>query len=222
MSGRAHPWWVPLAAVAGTALLRSLGASWRVERRDDPAYTEAAARGERLLLTCWHARLLPLVHLHRGEGLAVLVSRHHDGEVIARIVESLGFVTARGSSTRGAETGVREMLRLARRGHSLAITPDGPKGPAEEIKSGLIYLAARLQLRIVPIAAAADRAWVGRSWDRFRVPKPFARVCIAHAAPIAVPAAAAEGDAAETVRLEVQSVMRDLHARVRAAAGERA
>lgn len=212
MRERAQPWWLPAAVVAGGAVLRALGATWRTERHDDRAYLDAASRGDRLLLCCWHARLLPLVHFHRGEGLGVLVSRHRDGELIARIITRLGFETARGSSTRGAEAGLREMLRLARDGRSLAITPDGPRGPAEQVKPGIVYLAARLGLPVVPIAAGADREWVGRSWDRFRIPKPFARLRIAHGAPIRIPQEAAQGPAAESYRARVQSELERLHA----------
>ncbi len=220
MSTSRHPWWLPTAALAGGAVLRTLGASWRIERRDDPAYTEAVASGDRIMLACWHARLLPLVYLHRGEGFAVLVSQHRDGELIARIIEGMGFSTARGSSTRGAESGVREMFRLARKGHGLAITPDGPRGPAEEVKSGLVYLAARMGLPVVPIAAASDRAWLGRSWDRFRIPMPLARVAVIHGAPIAIPSEAALGDLAEDYRLRIENSLRDLQRQARELAGE--
>jgi lysophospholipid acyltransferase (LPLAT)-like uncharacterized protein len=130
--------------------------------------------------------MLPLVLTHRGRGVAVLVSRHRDGELIARIIEHLGFVSARGSSTRGGEEGVREMLQWAERGHLLAVTPDGPRGPAERVKPGLAWLAAHTGWPVVPVASAARPVWMLRSWDRFRVPRPFARVVVAYGAPLHV------------------------------------
>jgi hypothetical protein len=214
-----YPWWLPAAGAAGSATLHLLGRSWRIDPQDDPDYLAAEARGERFVYCFWHARLLPLAFTHRGEGIAVLVSRHRDGEVITRIIEGLGFVTGRGSSTRGGEAGLREMLLWAERGRHLAVTPDGPRGPAEVLKEGVVYLAARLERRVVPIATASAEAWVGRSWDGFRVPRPFARVAIAHGAPLTMPAAA-DTAALASARTEVERALRDLTARTRARVAE--
>lgn len=217
----AQPWWMGAAAFSGAMLARTLGATWRIDQQDHPDYVTAERAGERFLYCFWHARLFPLVYSHRGEGIAVLVSQHRDGEIIARIVETMGFATARGSSTRGGDAGVREMLRHARAGRQLAITPDGPRGPAEQLKDGLVYLAARLQRRIVPIATASDSAWAARSWDRFRIPYPFARVCISHGAPIAVPPRPGDADAA-AAHAELERTLRTLTQQVRERAKEAA
>jgi lysophospholipid acyltransferase (LPLAT)-like uncharacterized protein len=131
--------------------------------------------------------LLALTFAHRQRGVGVLISRHRDGEVIARAVERLGYATARGSSTRGGEEGVREMLALAESKRSLAITPDGPRGPARVVKPGLIYLASRTGLPILPVATGARPLTRLRSWDRFRIPRPFGRVVVHYGEPIDVP-----------------------------------
>ena len=182
-----HPWWLPLAAVLGAGVVRAIGATWRFTVSDAPEYSAALARGERLVYAFWHSALLPLAVLHRHEGIAVLVRRPRDGELITRIIERLGFVAARGSSTRGGEAGVRGMLAWAGQDRHLAVTPDGPRGPAEQVKPGALYLAERTGRRMVPIGVAADRTRAFRSWDRFRVPWPFARVLVSHGAPFAPP-----------------------------------
>lgn len=187
MSGGRYPWWVAPAAVGAAALLQGLGRTWRVEQEDDPAYLAARSAGERFLYCFWHSRLLPLVFTHRGEGVTMLVSQHRDGELISRVIEKMGFMSARGSSTRGGDHAVRDMIRHARLNRHLALTPDGPRGPAEVLKPGLIYLASRLHRRVVPIGTASRPVWVAKSWDRFRVPHPFARVCVSHGAPIGIP-----------------------------------
>lgn len=219
MSTSGQPWWMAPATALGAVVLRLLALTWRIEQRDDPAFVAAKARGEKVLYCFWHSGLLPLVHSHRGEGIAVLVSQHRDGELVARLIEHNGFVTARGSSTRGAETGVREMLRHARAGRDLGITPDGPRGPAEELKDGMVFLASRLQLPIVFIASASNRAWIARSWDRFRVPKPFARVCISHGPPMRVPRDL-DAEAMLAMHADLERELRQLTADVRARAGE--
>jgi lysophospholipid acyltransferase (LPLAT)-like uncharacterized protein len=214
---RAH-WWTGLAAWLGAGVVRLLGATWRVEVVDHPEFTAARSRGEPCVYAFWHCLLLVLTHHHRREGIAVLVSRHRDGELIARIIERLGYVTARGSSTRGGEAGVRGLLKGARQGRCLGITPDGPRGPAEQVKEGLVYVAARSGLPVVPIAVGVQSAWVMRSWDRFRVPRPFARIRIMHGAPISV--AVAEGQSLEAQRLLLERAIAEQTAVARQAVGE--
>jgi lysophospholipid acyltransferase (LPLAT)-like uncharacterized protein len=211
-----YPWWTEPAAAAGALAVRAMGASWRIETIADPGYAAGAARDERFIFAFWHARLLSLVYVRRDEGAAVLVSRHRDGQLITRVLERMGFTTARGSSTRGGEAGVRELLAAAASGRHLGITPDGPRGPAEIVKEGLVYVAARSGLRIVPLATAAPHSWVLRSWDRFRVPKPFTRLVVAYGAPIAV----AEPDEAARARIEV--ALREVTEAAARTAGEHA
>jgi lysophospholipid acyltransferase (LPLAT)-like uncharacterized protein len=206
---------------AGALLVRVLGATWRIERVGLAEYDRRLDQGERCIFAFWHARLLPLVYTHRRRGIAVLVSQHQDGELIARIIERLGFATARGSSTRGGGKGAREMIELAEQSRLLAITPDGPRGPAERVKPGLVYLASTTGLPVVPVATSSDRAWVFRSWDRFRVPMPFARVVVAYGAPIAVPPDLdREGD--QSWRERVEGAIATLTRTVAERAGERA
>jgi hypothetical protein len=205
-------------AVSAAALfIRVVGRTWRIERLGAEPIERAVARGDRVLYAFWHARMLPLVFTHRGSGGAVLVSRSRDGELIARVLERLGFVTARGSSTRGGGEGMLAMLEWARLGHLLAITPDGPRGPAERVKSGLAYLSSRSGLPVVPVATASRPALVLGSWDGFRVPLPFARVCVGYGDPLAVPREMdADAEAAWSARLEraIGDLTRTVSARV--------
>jgi len=182
-----HPWWLSPVAVLGTAVMGLLGATWRVEWIDTAERDAALARGETWIFALWHSRLLALTWLHRHRDAGVLISRHRDGELIARVVRRLGYHTPRGSSTRGGEAGTLEMLRLARAGHLIAFTPDGPRGPAEKVKDGVVWLASRSGLPVVPAAAASRPEWRMRSWDGFRVPRPFARVVVGYGAPVRVP-----------------------------------
>jgi len=216
-----HPWWIEPAAMLGAAIVWLLGHTWRIDDAGLAVFDARIAAGERCVFAFWHARLLPLVYTHRGRGIVVLISRHRDGELITRIIERLGFRTARGSSTRGGEEGARDMLRLARTGALIGITPDGPRGPAEQVKPGLAFLASRAGIPVLPVAAAASRSWVFRSWDRFRVPKPFARVVVSYGVPIAVPRDA-DAAALEAWRDRLEQSIAAHTAAVRARAGERA
>jgi hypothetical protein len=140
-------------------------------------------RGSPVIFVFWHGQLLPLVHVHRHEGIVVLVSEHGDGEIIARIIRHYGFGAVRGSSTRGGTTGLRGLVRAARAGSDLAITPDGPRGPRGELKPGALLAAQLTGCPVIPLALAASAAWRLSSWDGFLVPKPFATVRIEYLPP---------------------------------------
>jgi hypothetical protein len=154
------------------------------------------------IFSLWHGQLLPLLWQHRGEGVLVLISEHRDGEIVARAATSLGFGLIRGSSTRGADRALISMSRELQAGKEVAITPDGPKGPSEKFAPGALIAAQRSDSFIVPVAAAADRAWRLNSWDRFMIPKPFARVTIAYGEPAKVSATSPRAAAEEGPRFE--------------------
>ena len=219
LSRREHPLWLPAAAFAGAGLLRALGATWRIERTGLEAGDVRLAAGERCIFALWHCQLLPLAFTHRRRHVAFLISQHRDGELIARIIQRLGYVTARGSSTRGGGEGTREMIRFAEQGHLLGVTPDGPRGPAEIVKPGLIYLASRTGFPVLPVSAAAAPSWRLDSWDRFLIPPPFARVVVGYGTPIAVPREVEE-DGLKLWQGRIETALRTLSAELGRRAGE--
>ena len=163
----------PLVSMLGPPLVRALGGTWRVTRVGfDPFRARREGGGdERCIVALWHDTLLPLAFVHRGEGACVLVSRHGDGELIARTLAGLGFELARGSSTRGGATGLRGLLRAARSGKGdLALTPDGPRGPARRAKPGLFHLAALTGFPILPSASPRRRCGGSRRGTASRCP----------------------------------------------------
>jgi lysophospholipid acyltransferase (LPLAT)-like uncharacterized protein len=166
----------------------------RVE--NDAELRAARASGQRVIFTLWHGELLPLLWHHRGEPIAVIVSEHRDGEIIARIAERFGYATIRGSSSRGASRALIGLMRALEAGYNGAVTADGPRGPAHVFAPGAAIAAQRTGAPIIPVRASASRAWRLRSWDRFLVPKPFAQVRVVYGATIPVRAATPR-DAAE-------------------------
>jgi hypothetical protein len=175
------------ASVLGTGLVSALFATTRSRRVDDEHYLRFRRAGKPVIFVLWHGHLLPLVHYHRHEGIVVLVSEHADGEYIARVIERNGFDTVRGSSTRGATKGLKGLIRAARAGKDLGLTPDGPRGPARVFKPGALAVAQTTGLPIIPVAVSSSMGWRFRSWDGFLVPKPLARIRIGYGAPVTVP-----------------------------------
>jgi lysophospholipid acyltransferase (LPLAT)-like uncharacterized protein len=219
MSGGRAPWWAGPATALAAFVIGLLARTWRITWVEAEAYEAALAQGQRCIFAFWHARMLPLVWTHRHRAAAVLVSRSRDGELIARTIERFGFVTARGSSHRGGREGASEMLAWAQRGRLLGVTPDGPRGPAEVVKPGTVWLAARSGFPVVPLATASARCWVARSWDGFRVPLPFARVVVEYGTPIQVPRDLDEADG-EAWRRRIEDAIRVTTEAARRRAGE--
>jgi lysophospholipid acyltransferase (LPLAT)-like uncharacterized protein len=174
-------------AVAGAWLVRLLRRSVRLRFHDDDAIRAWEREGRHFLLAFWHRHLLLMRYAYRGRKMSVLVSRSRDGELIARVMARLGIDTCRGSSSRGAAAGLRELLRAARSGSDLAITPDGPRGPLRVVQPGVVLAAAASRLPLIPVAMAASRAHELRSWDRMPIPMPGSRVEVVYGAPLAVP-----------------------------------
>jgi lysophospholipid acyltransferase (LPLAT)-like uncharacterized protein len=168
------------AARIGAVLIRALGWTWRLRVSCDDDLRRQRAAKQPVIFILWHGQLLPLLYHHRREGVAVLISEHSDGEIVARIAISLGYRTVRGSTSRGAARALIGLSRAVKEGHDLAITPDGPRGPAKSFAAGALVVSQRTGAPMVPVAVSANRGWRLKSWDRFLIPKPFARVHIAY------------------------------------------
>jgi lysophospholipid acyltransferase (LPLAT)-like uncharacterized protein len=174
---------VAIGSTLGGWIIRLLGMTWRIRRVGAASFDAMLSRNESFIPVFWHGEILPITWVHRGKGFAPLISRHSDGEVIARIVEDLGYRTVRGSTTRGGVRALLESAQLVNEGVCVAMTPDGPRGPRHEFAPGALIVAQRTGRPIVALAATASRAWFMRSWDRHIVPKPFATVTITYSEP---------------------------------------
>jgi lysophospholipid acyltransferase (LPLAT)-like uncharacterized protein len=181
---------------AGTLLIRLIAMTWRVRRVNDEPVRALRASGQRVIFTLWHGELLPLLWDHREQGIAVVISEHRDGEIIAQIAERLGYATVRGSTSRGGGRALIGLMRTIQAGRDGAVTPDGPRGPAHVFAAGAAIAAQRTGAPLVMVRASASRAWHLKSWDRFLVPKPFATVRVIYG-PIVTVSAASPREAAE-------------------------
>jgi lysophospholipid acyltransferase (LPLAT)-like uncharacterized protein len=188
-------------ARAGGLLVRALGWTWRIRVTHDDAVRRARVDGRPIVFTLWHGQLLPLLYQHRRENVTVLISEHGDGEIIARIATGLGYRTVRGSTSRGAARALIESARVIGGGGDLAITPDGPRGPARSFAPGVAVVAQRTGALVIGAAVSAHPAWRSRSWDRFMVPAPFARVHVAYSDGATVVAADSRAALIEIERL---------------------
>lgn len=181
-------WKLGWITAIGPVVIRLLGATWRVSMPRAAVVDDVHAQGRRFIYAFWHCHILPLGFTHRGSGVAVLSSWHRDGEISTRLMEALGFVVERGSTSRGSVRGLIRMIRQLREGRDLAVTPDGPKGPARVAQTGALFLALKATSPIVPLGVGVSACRRLSNWDRFVIPYPFARVVILHGVPYEVDA----------------------------------
>ncbi|MDQ6964452.1 MAG: lysophospholipid acyltransferase family protein [Mariprofundales bacterium] len=203
MRQRVIHWLVPhlirLVIVSLAASMR-----WRVVGRPF-----VAGETEQFLLCFWHARMLMMPHAFRGWQGEMLISEHRDGAFIADTMQLFNIKTVRGSTTRGGARALLKMIRSARRGGDIGITPDGPKGPREVVQAGTVQLAMKAKIPLRAVCYASSRQWRVNSWDRFYIPKPFSRGVVVYGEPLFI---AADTPMEEAVTLaqqamdEVQSV----------------
>ena len=195
-------WKSRLTLLLGKGVLSTLAPTWRYKVLNDSELHRLRAAGRPFIFSLWHGHLLPLLWHHRGSDVAILISEHRDGELIARTAQWLGYRLIRGSTTRGAERALLSLVRELKAGREIAITPDGPRGPARKFAPGALIAAQRAGVAILPVAAGADRVWRLGSWDRFMIPKPFARITVAYGTPTRIDSPTARAAATEGPRVE--------------------
>lgn len=203
------------------SFIRSLRATLRLRLHGEERIREWERTGTHFILAFWHRHLLLMPYAYRGERISVLVSQSKDGELIARTVAHLGIDSSRGSSSRGGIAGMRSLLRKAAEGWDIAFTPDGPRGPLREVQPGVILAAAATGLPILPVAIAASRAKLLRSWDRFLVPLPFSTVHIVYGEPLIVERRGDLEAAAAELKRRLEGVEEAAEALVQGGAGAR-
>jgi lysophospholipid acyltransferase (LPLAT)-like uncharacterized protein len=206
---------VALIAGLGAPLLGALGATVRLDAVGSEHLAAVDRAGEPYIVALWHGHILPGMWYFRDRGIVVVTSENFDGEWIARIIQRFGYGAARGSSSRGGARAMRSLLKSI--AHTpAAVTVDGPRGPRGVAHPGIVWLAKATGHPILPIHAAADRAWTMRSWDRTHVPKPWSRVVVAIGEPLRVRRETDESGL-EQARLAVEQSLREAEATCRRA-----
>lgn len=166
-------------------------------------------QNQSVIYAFWHGRMLILAYSHRRREIHILISQHRDGEFIARIIHQLGFVSVRGSTTRGGTKAIFEMCDKVAQGYDVGVTPDGPTGPGFQVHPGTIYVAQRSGMPIVPITSSAEHRWTLSSWDRFIIPRPFSKAVVMLGEPILVPADST-AEELEQIRIDLETKLTKL------------
>jgi len=168
------------------AFIDQLARSWRFRARNQYHWQRLVAAKEPFIFLLWHEALLPLLWHHRRQQIAILVSEAREGQYLADYAQRIGYHLVPGSSTRGGARALLAAIRALGDGSTVAITPDGPRGPRRDIKPGVVHAAQQAGAMILPLHAVTPSAWRLRSWDRLVVPKPFAEIRLGYGEPFSV------------------------------------
>lgn len=179
-----------LLSRAAYVVMRLLQLSYRFEYHDRQHLSDC--RGPYIYAT-WHQNLFAGISAQSDRRHVVMISRSRHADALSDACGRLGHLVVRGSSrtgrgNKGGSMALNQMIRALRQGIPGAITVDGPRGPAREAKPGVIDIAAKSQAAIIPYAAIANRYWRFKTWDAFRLPKPFTTIHVYCGAPLYVPA----------------------------------
>ena len=143
-------------------------------------------KNESFIYAFWHDQLLmcPLTWQSEFE-IKVLISKHRDGDIIAKLISNLGFKAIRGSTHKSGKTrnkggllSARQMIKSLKKGISIGISPDGPKGPRHKVSDGILSISRLSNSPILPVGIGFKKKWVLSTWDKFIIPKPFNQITI--------------------------------------------
>ena len=200
-----------LLSFIGSILLSMWSRTVRIQFVNKAVPDRLAAEGKNIIYAFWHGRQFLLFHSHRNTGVVIPASESRDGEIQARILKYFGFDVVRGSSKRKGDRALLGLVDALRKGKSLALAVDGPRGPIYEAKQGVTYMAGKLNKPIVPVMTGAKRFWLlEKIWDRYLLPKPFTRGIIMYGEAIVVNGISEEE--LETKRKELETALNRLMA----------
>ncbi|OUR96881.1 hypothetical protein A9Q84_11125 [Halobacteriovorax marinus] len=143
------------------------------------------------LLAVFHQNLLHGILAQRGNPHVVIISKSKDADPVVYTCEKIGTIVVRGSSrnasgvNKGGQLAKNQMIGKLNEGWPGAVTVDGPKGPASKVKAGIIDMSLKSNTTLIPYLAYPQRSWVfSKSWDKFKLPKPFSKIVVAYGDPI--------------------------------------
>ena len=189
--------------------LRWIGSSGKTIWIGRTHLEQMQTKGKPWIFCFWHCNITQTLWPLRGMGFTGLVSSSHDGELAATALNAFGNQAIRGSSSSGGAKALLQLIRLLKQRKVVAITPDGPRGPARHLQIGAVALASKSGAPLLPLHMESTKQWVfQKSWDLHKIPKPFATKVICIGEPIYVPANLNKAES-EKWRLQIELALNE-------------
>jgi lysophospholipid acyltransferase (LPLAT)-like uncharacterized protein len=165
---------------AVTALCKSL----KIEKKNFKVIEELKIKKQNFVLAFWHETMILPWYLHGATDFAALTSKSKDGDLLAKILKKWKYQVVRGSSSTGGDVALGIMVDYARNKYSIAITPDGPRGPKQKFKAGAVITAKKSGIPVVLAGVGFKKKKTLNNWDRFEIPHFFTKAKIIYSEPI--------------------------------------
>jgi len=168
-------------------LFKLFSKTYKIELQGDDVYHRLKRSDEPIIYAVAHGRMWGLIYYTLGRPITMLASQSRDGRLVTGVLHKLGYQVESGSSSRGGIKGLLSLIKHIKRGREIAVTVDGPRGPAFKVKPGVVLLASKAHASILPISYSASRSFVfNKSWDKFLLPLPFSKLTITYGNPVKV------------------------------------
>lgn len=192
----------------GLNWVRLIGGSLRLEVTGASQYE---GNDSKLIFCGWHGKSLIFANYFRKRGYWVIISNSNDGDIQNEVFTKMGYQTIRGSTGRGGVRAALMGVKALKAGGTMAITPDGPRGPSGVVQGGVMLMAEKSGAALVPVGLSAQKAIYIKSWDRYMLPYPFSKARMVIGDPLTIPDEATE-EQIEEVRLKLESEINRLEA----------
>jgi lysophospholipid acyltransferase (LPLAT)-like uncharacterized protein len=167
-------------------VLNLLCRSLKIEVKNKEEIEKLKRENKNYIIAFWHSTMLLPWYVHRNERNAALISKSKDGDLLAKVLRKWNYLVIRGSSSKGGDVALNIMIDYARNKNSIAITPDGPRGPEKKMKAGAVITAKRSGLPIILVGAGFRKKKYLKSWDKFQIPAFFSKAKIIYSEPVYV------------------------------------
>jgi lysophospholipid acyltransferase (LPLAT)-like uncharacterized protein len=168
------------------SVLSILCKTLRIEKINFESILKLKSENKNFVLSFWHGTMLLPWYLHASPNLVALTSKSKDGDLLAKLLKKWNYKVVRGSSSSGGEIALGIMVDYAKNKFSIAITPDGPRGPCHKFKAGAVITAKKSNLPLVLIGIGFKRKKTLKNWDKFEIPYFFSRAKIIYSDPVYV------------------------------------
>jgi hypothetical protein len=165
-------------------IIKIFSSTHRLKYENTSILSEIKSKKQNIIFAFWHGRQFILVNSHKNKGVCIMSSLSKDGELQAKILTKFGYQIVRGSSSKGGDRALVELIRKMKKGNDVAFAVDGPRGPIYNSKAGVLYLAQKTGNPIVPVATSAKSFWQLKNWDQYFIPKPFTKTVVRYGSPI--------------------------------------
>lgn len=173
-------------------LFKLIFKTYRFKIENQEIIDQLRESGKPFIYAFWHEHILATIASQNPHNVYAMISQSDDGQIATDIVKKMGFNAIRGSSDRRAVRVAKQAIKVLRAGSILGIAIDGPKGPRREIKEGIASIARLCEVPILGLVFRPQSYWEVRSWDRFKIPRPFSKIHLQYSQPVEIPKSANE------------------------------